>query len=84
MKNIGMNFSQHKKFFNKYLICKKKRRENYIIFSFSFLIVRKSKHSTIVKMYEGKIRFLRLKAREIFLSQSNLLELEAPIKVCGW
>ncbi|XP_065943944.1 serine/threonine-protein phosphatase PP1-beta catalytic subunit [Magallana gigas] len=47
------------------------------------LEVRKSKHGTVVKMEEGEIRSLCLKAREIFLSQPNLLELEAPIKVCG-
>lgn len=36
MKNIGMNFSQHKKFFNKYLICKKKEEKiiSYSLFHF--------------------------------------------------
>uniref|UniRef100_K1PNX1 protein-serine/threonine phosphatase n=1 Tax=Magallana gigas TaxID=29159 RepID=K1PNX1_MAGGI len=47
------------------------------------LEVRKSKHGTVVKIEEGEIRSLCLKAREIFLSQPNLPELEAPIKVCG-
>lgn len=60
-------------------ICKKK----YVKIFLSYEIVRKSKHGTVVKMEEGEIRSLCLKAREIFLSQPNLLELEAPIKVCG-
>jgi hypothetical protein len=32
---------------------------------------------------EAEIRGLCIKAREIFLSQPMLLELEAPIKICG-
>jgi len=31
---------------------------------------------------EAEIRYLCTKAREIFISQPILLELEAPIKVC--
>lgn len=34
-------------------------------------------------MTEGEVRGLCLKSREIFLSQPILLELEAPLKVCG-
>jgi hypothetical protein len=36
-----------------------------------------------VKLMEAEIRGLCMKAREIFLSQPMLLELEAPIKICG-
>lgn len=35
------------------------------------------------KLLESEIRAICLKAREIFLSQPMLLELEAPIKICG-
>ena len=34
-------------------------------------------------MTESEIRGLCLKSREIFLSQPILLELEAPLKICG-
>lgn len=34
-------------------------------------------------MTENEIRGLCLKSREIFLSQPILLELEAPLKICG-
>lgn len=36
-----------------------------------------------VHMTEPEIRQLCLAAKEVFLSQPNLLELEAPIKICG-
>lgn len=36
-----------------------------------------------MKLLESEIRGLCLKAREIFLEQPMLLELEAPIKICG-
>ncbi|KAL2557500.1 Serine/threonine-protein phosphatase PP1 isozyme 2 [Forsythia ovata] len=36
-----------------------------------------------VQLSENEIRSLCTTAREIFLSQPNLLELEAPIKICG-
>lgn len=32
---------------------------------------------------EAEIRQLCLASKEVFLSQPNLLELEAPIKICG-
>ncbi len=34
-------------------------------------------------MTEGEVRGLCLRSREIFLSQPILLELEAPLKICG-
>ena len=34
-------------------------------------------------MTEAEVRGLCLKSREIFLSQPILLELEAPLKICG-
>ncbi|KAI2665089.1 Serine/threonine-protein phosphatase PP1-gamma catalytic subunit [Labeo rohita] len=36
-----------------------------------------------VQLQENEIRGLCLKSREIFLSQPILLELEAPLKICG-
>ena len=36
-----------------------------------------------VQLAENEIRLLCLTAKEIFMSQPNLLELEAPIKICG-
>lgn len=36
-----------------------------------------------VQLSEGEIRGLCMKSRDIFLSQPVLLELEAPLKVCG-
>jgi serine/threonine-protein phosphatase PP1 catalytic subunit len=36
-----------------------------------------------VNLSEMEIRGLCMKAREIFISQPILLELEAPIKICG-
>ncbi|CAN4098794.1 unnamed protein product [Withania somnifera] len=36
-----------------------------------------------VQLLEAEIRSLCTAAREIFLQQPNLLELEAPIKICG-
>lgn len=36
-----------------------------------------------VQLSESEIRQLCMQSREIFLQQPNLLELEAPIKICG-
>lgn len=36
-----------------------------------------------VNLTEAEIRGLCIKAREVFLAQPILLELEAPIKICG-
>jgi serine/threonine-protein phosphatase PP1 catalytic subunit len=45
--------------------------------------VRGSRPGKQVQLAEHEIRFLCQKAREIFMSQPILLELEAPIKICG-
>ena len=42
-----------------------------------------SRPGKIVNMTENEVRTLCLKSREIFLSQPILLELEAPLKICG-
>lgn len=47
------------------------------------LEVRGSRPGKQVQLLETEIRYLCTKAREIFISQPILLELEAPIKVCG-
>jgi len=47
------------------------------------LEVRGSRPGKQVSLLEAEIRFLCTKAREIFISQPILLELEAPIKVCA-
>ncbi len=47
------------------------------------LEVRGSRPGKNVQLTETEIRGLCYKAREIFLSQPNLLELDAPIKICG-
>lgn len=36
-----------------------------------------------VQLNEAEIKQLCAAAKEVFLSQPNLLELEAPIKICG-
>ena len=45
--------------------------------------VRGSRPGKNVQLTENEIRGLCLKSREIFLSQPILLELEAPLKICG-
>ena len=47
------------------------------------LEVRGKKPGKIVALNEADIKHLCVKSREIFLAQPNLLELEAPIKICG-
>lgn len=54
--------------------------------SFIFMMnftVRGHRPGKAVQMMENEIRVLCHKAREIFLSQPILLELEAPLKICG-
>lgn len=46
-------------------------------------VVRGSRPGKQVQLNEAEIRSLCTQAREIFISQPILLELEAPIKICG-
>ena len=45
--------------------------------------VRGSRPGKTVQMTEAEVRGLCLKSRELFLQQPILLELEAPLKICG-
>ena len=47
------------------------------------LEVRGKKPGKQVSLTEEDLKYLCTKSREIFLNQPNLLELEAPIKICG-
>jgi len=47
------------------------------------LEVRGCKPGKQVNLTENEIKALCTKSREIFISQPILLELEAPIKICG-
>ncbi|KAI5192912.1 serine/threonine-protein phosphatase PP1 catalytic subunit [Nematocida sp. AWRm77] len=40
-------------------------------------------HTPRINLTENEIKYLCSKAREVFLSQPMLLEMEAPIKICG-
>lgn len=55
-----------------------------LLLVYIFIIsVRGAKPGKNVQLQENEIRGLCLKSREIFLSQPILLELEAPLKICG-
>ena len=54
-----------------------------ILFLHFCFTVRGSRPGKNVQLSENEIRGLCLKSREIFLSQPILLELEAPLKICG-
>ena len=54
-----------------------------LLFSLPLFVVRGSRPGKNVQLTENEIRGLCLKSREIFLSQPILLELEAPLKICG-
>lgn len=45
--------------------------------------VRGNRPGKQVQLLEHEIRYLCTKARDIFINQPILLELEAPIKICG-
>jgi serine/threonine-protein phosphatase PP1 catalytic subunit len=47
------------------------------------LEVRGARPGKAVSLTEQEIRQLCFAAKEVFMSQPNLLELEAPIKICG-
>ena|ERR1700754_1460828 len=46
-------------------------------------LVRGNRPGKPVQLQEYEIKYLCTKAREIFINQPILLELEAPIKICG-
>ena len=47
------------------------------------LDVRGARPGKQVMLAEGEIKWLCQKSREVFMTQPVLLELEAPIKICG-
>ena len=47
------------------------------------LSVRGARPGRQVNLTENEIKWLCIKAREVFIQQPVLLELEAPIKICG-
>lgn len=58
--------------------------EGFFILIFHVLcLVRGSRPGKSVQLSESEVRSLAIKAREIFLRQPPLLELEAPVKICG-
>lgn len=54
-----------------------------LLFVLIYFSVRGARPGKNVQLSEVDIRNLCLKSREIFLSQPILLELEAPLKICG-
>jgi serine/threonine-protein phosphatase PP1 catalytic subunit len=55
----------------------------YLPKSNPFVLARDSHPGVPVEMTDEEIRCLCLKSREIFLAQPTLLELDAPVKICG-
>jgi serine/threonine-protein phosphatase PP1 catalytic subunit len=47
------------------------------------LEARGQKPGKLVQITEGQMKALNTAAREVYMSQSALLELEAPLKICG-
>lgn len=47
------------------------------------LEVRGKKPGKTVSLTQDDLQYLCVTSREIFIKQPNLLELEAPIKICG-
>eukprot|EP01096_Ripella_sp_DP13-Kostka_P002800 TRINITY_DN138_c1_g1_i1.p2 TRINITY_DN138_c1_g1~~TRINITY_DN138_c1_g1_i1.p2 ORF type:complete len:305 (-),score=156.86 TRINITY_DN138_c1_g1_i1:555-1469(-) len=45
--------------------------------------IKSKQRNANIQLTEEEIRFLCQKSREVFISQPILLELEAPIKICG-
>lgn len=44
---------------------------------------RRGSGSRQVQLSEAEIRQLCIEAKQVFLAQPNLLQLQAPIKICG-
>ena len=63
-------------------LCVAERCKYFLKWNFS-LSVRGSRPGKTVQMTEAEVRGLCLKSRELFLQQPILLELEAPLKICG-
>lgn len=58
--------------------------ENYVIDDIiQRLLEVKGKPVKQFQLIESEIKQLCVVSREIFLQQPNLLELQAPIKICG-
>lgn len=55
----------------------------YINITSILFLVRGCRPGKTVQMSEAEVRGLCLKSREIFLQQPILLDLEAPLKICG-
>ena len=53
------------------------------VFSCYLSYLARGRPGKTVQMSEGEVRGLCVKSRELFLSQPILLELEAPLKICG-
>lgn len=47
------------------------------------LEVRGKKPGKSIQLAEEDVKYICTKSRDLFISQPNLLELEAPIKICG-
>lgn len=58
------------------------KKTNFYYFSAVFA-VKRCRPGKAVQMSEQEVRGLCLKSREIFLAQPILLELEAPLSICG-
>jgi serine/threonine-protein phosphatase PP1 catalytic subunit len=54
-----------------------------LLTAWDIVLVRGNRPGKPVQLQEYEIKYLCTKAREIFINQPILLELEAPIKICG-
>lgn len=73
------------KFFikNCHVAFKPRLRIKYLVIILCCIVSVRTKPNRPVAMTEQEVRGLCLKSREIFLQQPILLELEAPLKICG-
>lgn len=63
-----------------HIYIKKKAESNLFTIAFA---VRGNRPGKQVQLQEHEIKYLCLTARDIFMNQPILLDLEAPIKICG-